>query len=480
MDNNFYSTINPFVGRLLGKADSEEDLAEKFNYLYYSVEATIKLLGIISVSFYRDEKLFNESIEDQIKKLKKPSIGIFPNLIRKIYKEYKNHKSYPLSKELFESVSLKDNEWKKVRDFYKVVSEKFGGKLKESISIMDFFDKMTQFRNKKIGHGAGSAKEWIEERKMDEAIEIVLKRVPELKKYKLLNLTEIRFPSNKSIVGKFKEIMMVDEFSRPFEVENIDPKMKYGLYLFEPNDKKFLRLHPFIIEIEGNLFILNESSSKKEEYLNYYSGAQEDFSKLKEDINEVIGTKEHKGLTGKVFKIKDKSIYLVKGIPGTIIEMGNIARKDYGDDKLNDINFRFPDISRRHFKLTIQDDEMYGEDIESKYGVVYNGTKWNPQLPFKIKGKGNIKIGLMVEFSIFKDDKSNIFLNYVEPSETRLLLIDKEQLKLLPPKDTRIIILKSELDLSQFGINARVGVSSEGIVVLSGEIEFDEIDNVII
>jgi serine/threonine protein kinase len=164
-----------------------------------------------------------------------------------------------------------------------------------------------------------------------------------------------------------------------------------------------------------------------------------------------------------VFKIRKTPITIVNLNKKSSIEIGSIKRKEQSDDdRFNDINLRFIDISRRHLQVNaIESPTGSGEDkieildLHSKHGVFLNKEKIEPGNPRELNSGDIIQLGSIISFR-FTGEQGFCQLKNItqEIKRGNLLWMDKNQVKELPDKDAVIILLKKPLYLSLSSLGA--------------------------
>ncbi len=228
-------------------------------------------------------------------------------------------------------------------------------------------------------------------------------------------------------------------------------------------------------------------------------GARPDANALILQVQNILEKSSIKlGTTGNdpvspVFKIRKTPITIVNLNKKSTIEIGSIKRKEQpDDDRLNDINLRFIDISRQHLQVsTIESPGGSGEDkieivdLHSKHGVFLNHEKITPGNPRELNPGDIIQLGSIISFRFTREQGFFVLKNITqEIKRGNLLWMDKNQLKELPDKEAVIILLKKPLylSLSSFGAgeDTVIMMDEEGDLEIKGGPEHTRVNGDII
>jgi len=152
----------------------------------------------------------------------------------------------------------------------------------------------------------------------------------------------------------------------------------------------------------------------------------------------------------KIIRISGSEHYLINLNKLTEIEFGNSARIEHPvGNKANDINFRFPDISRAHFCLTFSENNMYLVDRGSKWGTYINMHKAVPEKKTELNHKDTLQLGRVITLKVLKVRNGWILENvtFSEKAGYLMVLGDEDKGK-LPKRDAVLMFLTKEYDFS--------------------------------
>ena len=174
---------------------------------------------------------------------------------------------------------------------------------------------------------------------------------------------------------------------------------------------------------------------------------------------------------GNAFKIEGSSVVVINGRNGANIKIGRKGNAE------NDISFKFPDISRKHLSVKIDDDILIS-DNSSSAGTYINGNKIEPGSYEKLENNSVLQIADFVKFRHIKDRTGNSVLKIMPLTDEEKEQLDEEVVSEYPNIGTAIVILKNRFDLNPF-LNRKTeavlgsnGISFHGSKV---KIESDEI-----
>jgi serine/threonine protein kinase len=221
--------------------------------------------------------------------------------------------------------------------------------------------------------------------------------------------------------------------------------------------------------------------------MNVNPGARPDANTLIRKVQDILEKSSIKveatenGLVSPVFKLRKTPITVINLNKKSTIEIGSIKRKEQrDDDRFNDINLRFIDISRRHLQVNAVEsptgsgeDKIEIVDLHSKHGVFLNKEKIEPGNPRELSPGDIIQLGSIISFR-FTSEQGFFLLKNITQERKRgnLLWMDKDQVKELPDKETVIILLKKPLylSLSSFGAgeDTAVMIDEEGDLEIKG------------
>jgi len=140
---------------LLRRASNAKTPLERHHAAYYLWEATLKLLGSISIVHYVEGELQQDDINKCLQTLARPSIGH--------WWEYSRRLLPILAKDSEDFVQINSKLLGKARDdlprvagLDKILREFLHGTAdaRSSVKLRDLFDRLIQYRNKELGHGA--------------------------------------------------------------------------------------------------------------------------------------------------------------------------------------------------------------------------------------------------------------------------------------------------------------------------------------
>ena len=171
------------------------------------------------------------------------------------------------------------------------------------------------------------------------------------------------------------------------------------------------------------------------------------------------------------------------GIPGTdtiivnlhkkkIINMGRLDGDSSGET-VNDINFRFYNISRRQLQIRFKESlsRVYIEDMASRFGTFVNGIRLHPGKVVPLKNRDIVRMGKIICFE-FREGPGCYFLKNVTHREKKGLIAwlspEEGEEGNLPAADVEIVLVREFADLKVLGKNIRLEIDKK-----SGNISSD-------
>jgi len=148
--------------------------------------------------------------------------------------------------------------------------------------------------------------------------------------------------------------------------------------------------------------------------------------------------KEH---FGNAFQIEGSSVVVVNGRKGANIKLGRKGNPE------NDISFKFPDISRKHLSVKIDDDILIS-DNSSSAGTYINGNKITPGNFEKLEDNSILQIADFVKFRHIKDGTGNSVLKIMPLTVEEKEQLDEEVVSDYPDSNAAIVILRNTFDLN--------------------------------
>ena len=448
-----------------------EEIVEAHNFCIYTAELIIKFLASLAIGYYlhkRKEK--HPSIDKELLSLKRPSLGNWISILRKINTIYGKDKDFPIPSSIFRNRS----DLPQIVDAYNHLREYLSKKPSKntSVSIFEFLETVGTYRNRTLAHGTVTkslAEKFL--KTLQKSISTVMENLDLEADKRVIYIRRIEVTEDdlyKHYIIDFGEIPPVTVIEPAFITQEKDRKKKDEVYFAIKNEQKetyepLFRISPFFIysEREKCFFVLNLSREKEIEFISYATGKRIKPDRLKEKLDGVFSTIEgNSGASIKppikitTFPIKPLLIkqskppcFIVPIKRGRSISLGNIAR----NDTKNTISFRFPGISRKHCEIILKENTLLIKDLGSKNGTKLNEKYIEPGFEQVLHDGDKLTLGGVVTFKVryYK----GIWLLEVDHPQIQgfQAMLKEEVVKLLPEVGTKIFLFTDSINLEECG-----------------------------
>jgi ATP-dependent Clp protease ATP-binding subunit ClpC len=244
------------------RVNDATESVERYLGLANLFEVTTKYLSAVGLAQYLRDQTRDERIQDEIRKLPRPSLGVWKDLLRGCLQFFGRHKDKP-----FAVPDLRDGfaaPWPKeaagteaLRDWLALVREHLGEtKGGQRVTLQEFVELMVRYRNRTWGHGVGQLTADFCRRHGDlflPALQALLEGQPYLARYPLRYVKEVR-----KVRGQDRHVMFdfTGTASRQGEEYVGDYVREQRLYLCDGQGVPHLCLHPLFVVHERRLFVL--------------------------------------------------------------------------------------------------------------------------------------------------------------------------------------------------------------------------------
>lgn len=249
---------------------------ERFMKLATLFERLLRFLTFTSVAAYiQNEHFFEkytEEIKTEFKKLQRPTLGDLCSIMGRTLNLYNKEKVIFPIPEMTEAFSHRLLESSPVREACRFITNYLGIQSSGFKNLLQFLELMISYRNNTWGHGIGQIDRDFAEKHcaiLYPALEEVLKELSFLAHYRLNYIIRVEVQG-----GKFKHYITNFNGLNPskyplFEVEIGSGNYYEGgrVYLFSPEGKPVLLLHPFYIVHSGELYYF--SAQDRDEKLQF-------------------------------------------------------------------------------------------------------------------------------------------------------------------------------------------------------------------
>jgi hypothetical protein len=164
------------------------------------------------------------------------------------------------------------------------------------------------------------------------------------------------------------------------------------------------------------------------------------------------------------------------GIPGTNTIIVNLHKKkiidmgrwdgDSEEESVNDIGFRFYNISRRQLQIRFKESlsRVYVEDVGSRFGTFVNGTRLQPGKVVPLKNRDILRMGKIICFE-FLEGPGCYFLKNVTQREKKGLIAwlspEEGEEGNLPAANAEIVLIKEFAAVKVLGKDIRLEIDKE-------------------
>jgi WD40 repeat protein/serine/threonine protein kinase len=271
------------LAQLYRRAHNAKSALERHNTAFYLWEAALKLLASVAVVEYAERPTHDPQLTERLKNLARPALGHWWEIVRKLV---------PIVAEQHDAgfAGVRDCVLGKSRDdlpraagLDAALREALEGKkqARATVNLTELFDRLVQYRNKEIGHGASGRRAGEHYRTLGMALLVaageVLGRVDCLAGRRLLGIAEVRRQASGAWLVERCEL--VGEAGRRIESLEVPegelsrlpkPERAYAEW-----QGKLRSLHPLIVlagEQDEVLILNGRRGNKGAEYLNYTTG----------------------------------------------------------------------------------------------------------------------------------------------------------------------------------------------------------------
>lgn len=279
IEKDYYNYVYSILRPLRDTADlSETQFIGTEKKLIEVFESTLKYITTLLIAQYTEDNFNNPAINENIGKLKKPSLGMYAAIMRDIIKLYKSQGSSQgrwinRANEFFDD-EVDDETFKHVRNLSDVLNYPTPKNAKNYKHLMDV---LVTYRNK-IAHEASKNEEEYAGY-ISSLFYVINSLVARLQDILTIPLVEV-ISATESDTGKIYKLKLWNGLLPKNEEERTDESLEIGHLYLKKNDpnKKFLDLLPFCCVFECSkchtrqIFFLNKAKKREFEFLSYQCG----------------------------------------------------------------------------------------------------------------------------------------------------------------------------------------------------------------
>jgi ATP-dependent Clp protease ATP-binding subunit ClpC len=245
------------------RVNDATESVEKYLCLAGLFEVTLKYLTALSLAQYLRDRVVDKHIQSELKKLPRPSLGVWDDILRSCTRFYARHKDSPFAvPELRDGYAarLRDGEEAdSLRDWAAFLTkylegEEAGGSRK--VSLEDVFTLAVRYRNRSWGHGiAQLTPEFCAPHgeQLFRGLTAILRAVAYLSRYPLRYVKEVRKVRGQDTHVMFDYMGPGGRQGPPYVGDYVQERR---LYLCDSAGAPCLCLHPLFVVNERRLYVL--------------------------------------------------------------------------------------------------------------------------------------------------------------------------------------------------------------------------------
>jgi pSer/pThr/pTyr-binding forkhead associated (FHA) protein len=101
-------------------------------------------------------------------------------------------------------------------------------------------------------------------------------------------------------------------------------------------------------------------------------------------------------ILGRLFSVALDDSYILPNLSEIILGRRDAASQNYPDIDLGNQGQASASVSRRHARITIQDRQLFIEDLNSRNLTQLNGQKLEPEKRYALKNGDELRLGTVV------------------------------------------------------------------------------------